>query len=413
MSKDMTNTASAGKPTPTDTALVRQAPSLIRFLSDVQAAPVDPATRRDRSRGVLLGLAVGNVLGLQGEGRWSSEIPDCFLGGVIEPDSDEKHRPMDDDLAQAVELGEALRAGDDAVRDLAQRLVTWRHENARGIGNTTKIVVGLLEILELLEKGTPPSEVARVFYKREYHRSFYEHESPFPNLLTVLLELLEKGTPPEAARFLPARVFYERNPIAPNSIAPNGGLMRCAPVAVAHHSAPEALVRDSAALCAVTHYAPACQWSCIVINAAIALLLRGTDPDLPALLAAAAADGAPDMLAAASRDGIPTEVLASIASGQPIVADNSWLLQNHGLIAHTLLAMQVGLWAVATPLDFEAALVQIVSAGGDTDTNGAVTGAVLGARYGAAAIPPQWLDCIPERERIEALADDLAALSIS
>ncbi len=360
-----------------------------------------------------LGLAAGNILGIPLEGRFYFDIDDRYPGGVTETDPKEKYCQMDDDLAQAVELGEALRADGDTVRDLAQRLVTWRHENARGIGNTTKIVVGLLEILELLEEGTPPSEVAHVFYNGEEHRYFYEHGSPFPDLLTALLELLEKGTPLEAARFLPARVFYERNPTAPNRIAPNGGLMRCAPVAVAHQSAPESLVRDSAALCAVTHYAPTCQWSCIVINAAIALLLRGTAPDLPALLAAVSADGAPDMLAAATDDGIPTEVLASIASGQPIVADNSWLLQNHGLIAHTLLAMQAGLWAVATPLDFEAALVQIVSAGGDADTNGAVVGAVLGARYGAAAIPQRWLDCIPERERIEALADDLAAFSAS
>ena len=35
---------------------------------------------------------------------------------------------------------------------------------------------------------------------------------------------------------------------------------------------------------------------------------------------------------------------------------------------------------MTTSLDLEAALVRVVSAGGDTDTNGAVAGAVLGAR---------------------------------
>ena len=51
-----------------------------------------------------------------------------------------------------------------------------------------------------------------------------------------------------------------------------------------------------------------------------------------------------------------------------------------------------------------------ISAGGDTDTNGAVTGAILGARYGASAIPQRWLDYIPQRGRIEKLADDLTAI---
>ena len=387
--------------------LINDAPNLVRFLHNVRTAPTDPVLLCDRSRGVMLGLAVGNVLGLPVEGRWYYEIDDWYPDGVTEINPKAKSLLMDDDLAQAVDLGEALLAEGDATHDFARRLVTWRHENGHGIGNTTKIVVGLLEILELLEKGTPPSEVARVFYERERHRFFYEHGSPFPDLLTDLLEVLEKGVPPsEAAQFFPARIFYKHNPIAPN-----GGLMRCAPVAVAHHSAPELLVRDSAALCAVTHYAPTAQWSCIVINTAIALLLRGADPDLLALLAASSADGAPDMLAKASADDIPTDVLASIVGGRPIITDASWLRCDQHLIGHTLLAMQAGLWAAATPLDFEAALVQIVSAGGDTDTNAAVAGAVLGARYGAEAIPQRWLECVPERERIEALADDLLALS--
>ena len=81
------------------------------------------------------------------------------------------------------------------------------------------------------------------------------------------------------------------------------------------------------------------------------------------------------------------------------------------LIGHTLLAVQCGLWAAVTPLDLEAALRQVVEAGGDTDTNAAVAGAVLGARYGTAAIPGRWLECVPGRDRIEGLADALIAQS--
>lgn len=340
-----------------DSTLIRHAPSLLRVLR-TGTAPPDPAWRHDRSRGVLLGLAVGNILGLRGEGLWYYEIPGRYPGGVIAPNPKEQHRPMDDDLAQAVELSETLRVGGDIIHEFARRLVVWRRENGRGIGYTTRTAI------DFLEAGAPP---------------------------------------PEAARMV-----YEHDPIASN-----GGLMRCAPIAIAHQSAPERLVRDSAALCTVTHYAPTSQWSCIIINAVIALLLQGADPDVSAVLAAVSADGAPDLLATAADDGIPTEVLTSLAEGQPISADAAWLRCDQHLIGHTLLTMQAGLWAATPPLDFEAALVQLVSAGGDTDTNGAVAGAVLGARYGAAAIPQAWLDCIPERQRLEALADDLAGLSAS
>ena len=53
-----------------------------------------------------------------------------------------------------------------------------------------------------------------------------------------------------------------------------------------------------------------------------------------------------------------------------------------------------------------------MEAGGDTDTNAAVAGAVLGARYGAwRRSLERWLECVPERDRIEGLADALIALS--
>ena len=51
--------------------------------------------------------------------------------------------------------------------------------------------------------------------------------------------------------------------------------------------------------------------------------------------------------------------------------------------------------------------MEVVNAGGDTDTNGAVAAAVLGARYGVGAIPERWLSCVRERERIAALAERL------
>jgi len=40
---------------------------------------------------------------------------------------------------------------------------------------------------------------------------------------------------------------------------------------------------------------------------------------------------------------------------------------------------------------FEEALVATVGAGGDTDTNAAVCGALLGAAHGRSAIPSRWI----------------------
>jgi len=50
----------------------------------------------------------------------------------------------------------------------------------------------------------------------------------------------------------------------------------------------------------------------------------------------------------------------------------------------------------------------VVSLGGDTDTNGAVTGGLLGALHGRAALPSAWLEKLVERRAIEAEAEALA-----
>ena len=99
----------------------------------------------DRARGVMLGLAVGNLLGLPVEGWGYGEIDREYPNGVVDVDPREVCCPMDDDLAQAVELSEALLKGGDYVGEFGERLVDWARENGRGIGITTSRVISALE----------------------------------------------------------------------------------------------------------------------------------------------------------------------------------------------------------------------------------------------------------------------------
>lgn len=337
--------------------VISQAPRVAAFItSGIRESP-SPDSLGDRARGTLLGLAVGNLLGIPVEGLPHHRIATQHPNGLTEIDPREAARSMDDDLAQAVDLGDSLLGGGDYASDFADRLVRWARENGRGIGITTS------EVIRELASGKPLPE--------------------------------------------PARLVYERR----GRIAPNGGVMRCAPVAIARRADPGRLISDSALTCGVTHYAATCQWSCIITNAVIAGLISGSALDLPALLAAARADGCPDLARQSNADRIPNDVLDALADGRQPPPDPAWMLCDHRLIGHTLLALEFGLWAAATPLGFEDALVASVAAGGDTDTNAAVAGAVLGARYGASAIPERWLACVPQRARIERLADDLLAMS--
>lgn len=319
--------------------IVQHAPHVANLIGQHLAAPLN----QERARGVLLGLAVGNLLGLVVEGYPASEIRRYFPDGVSEIDRRELQRPMDDDLAQAVELAESLAHDSDVLSGFAERLVRWRSENGRGMGIMTS------DVIDHLEQGL--------------------------------------GTPGAARRYWEQTGSLETQP--------NGALMRCAPVALRYALDPQALISHTASTCAVTHYAPGAQWSCIVVNAAIAILLHDGTVSVD------------ELASAASDDGAPSEMIEWMRATPE---DISRRIEVVPMIGHTYLAMQVGLWCLDTTDDLESGLIRIVNAGGDTDTNAAVAGAVLGARYGASSIPQRWLDCIPERDRIHSVTESLIAL---
>jgi ADP-ribosylglycohydrolase len=61
--------------------------------------------------------------------------------------------------------------------------------------------------------------------------------------------------------------------------------------------------------------------------------------------------------------------------------------------------------------DVEKELRQVVSLGGDTDTNAAVAGALLGARDGIDGLPPAWLLRLGDAEMIRTEAEALVPLT--
>lgn len=320
-----------------DPGIVRRAPHLAGLIEAQPAAPLD----QDRALGVLLGLAVGNLLGLPVEGASRSTVQRAYPQGLRQIDPRERDRPMDDDLAQAVDLAEALAHDPDPVSGFADRLVKWRTENGRGIGIMTSNVIDYLEV------GLGVPGAARAFWQ--------ERDSP--------------------------------------ETQPNGALMRCAPVALRCALDPDQLIEQTAVTCTVTHFAPGAQWSCILVNAAIAMLVRGHEPNRD------------DLIVAATQDGAPAELIAWTLAIPDAIDER---IAEERVSGHTYLCMQAALWCLDTNDGLEEALIRIVNAGGDTDTNAAVAGAVLGARFGASAIPQRWLDCIPDRERIEAVTRSLS-----
>lgn len=178
------------------------------------------------------------------------------------------------------------------------------------------------------------------------------------------------------------------------SNAGNGSVMRCAPHAIAFADDPHTLVRVSKLSSAITHYDPRCTYGCAVLNGTIAGYLRGADSPLEAALERVGGD-APDEL---------VEALRVV----PDLIDDSQL-QTTGYVVHTL---QTALYDALTADTAEEAIVTAVNRGGDTDTVGAITGAIAGARFGYDSLPERWLETIEYREDLTLLAQALATTDI-
>ena len=127
------------------------------------------------------------------------------------------------------------------------------------------------------------------------------------------------------------------------------------------------------------------------MNIALVFYLDDKTVELAMLSYALETAGAPSAVGEAIR----------IVQGSSI---NNLALDDPRAMGYTLKAMQAGLWALVQGDSFKEALVAVVNEGGDTDTNGAVAGAMLGGRYGDGEIPGRWLKCIAGRERLEGLA---------
>ena len=190
--------------------------------------------------------------------------------------------------------------------------------------------------------------------------------------------------------------------------------MRCSPLAIRWHHDPLRLVRESVISAVPTHWDSRCGWSCALANLAAASALNDTplSADVLLELAARGIAAAKDELAqygyaADAPEGVIEAVRAAAADGMTAVMLGG---PNAGF---TLLTLQVALACHWHAENFEAGLRSVVEAGGDTDTNAAAAGAILGARFTFAGIPARWLRRVDEIRRgripMEWYADRLVA----
>jgi ADP-ribosylglycohydrolase len=190
----------------------------------------------------------------------------------------------------------------------------------------------------------------------------------------------------------------ERGPAAAAAGAGAGAepLARCLPVALACATTPRNLVSATFHIAALTHPDPRSAWAAVAINVAAAQLLQGHRDFVGDVIAALRNNDAPDVLIqAARRVPLDSRQLPAPQSGAENRAEAT---------------MELGLWLAYHEPVGPRGLRAAIGAGADPIAAG-VAAALLGARDGEAALPPEAVTLVGPAAAIRDVAAALVGAS--
>jgi ADP-ribosylglycohydrolase len=294
----------------------------------------------DQLIGVLLGMAVGDALGLPREGLSPRRAARMFPGPL-------RHRfvfgrgMISDDMEHACMTAQALlRAPNDPdgfARSLAWRLRGWLLGIPAGIGLAT------LRAIVRLWFGFPP------------HRSGVFSAGNGPAMRAPVLGVCLGDDLDRLRRFVRASTRLT-------------------------HTDPKA-ERGAMLIALAAHHAATCPVSALNADGFLdrADLEASNDPELASLLA--------KLREHLRRNAVPAEFAAAFGLQCGV----------SGYMYHTL-PVALYCW-LRSPGDFERAVTDAILLGGDADTAGAIVGGLAGAGGGASAIPQRWLNRLMEFPR--------------
>ena len=174
--------------------------------------------------------------------------------------------------------------------------------------------------------------------------------------------------------------------------AANGAVMRTSIIGVLKSE----VEHYGAEVCKLTHFDPRCVGSCVIICLLInSLVYRNEQLTLEQIIAIGE-----------KYDGRIKEYLEKAAQNENI---DDMVLDDSSM-GYTLTTLYAAVWCLYHCDSFEKGLLAVVNAGGDADTNAAVACSLLGAKYGFASIPSQYVDGLVCKEYLDDLAEKISTI---
>ncbi len=325
----------------------------------------------DKIRGVLFGQAVGDALGIGTEFLSRAEVDFTFPNGLhnysdlrffskitneFEQLDDPRWSPGDwtDDTDQMLCILDSIITHQSInIYDIAARFHHWAQTDGFGIGGTIYNVIHHSEFLK------NPHLASEEYWESKGRKS-----------------------------------------------APNGGVMRTSPLGIWQYLEPEKVRFNAETVCRITHADPRCIGSCVAVCLAISQLLQG-EQDLDKLVDAIAKEVEeyhPEMNTYFQKTQADSIAVLDLDEG----------LNSHEKVTYgyTLKTLAAGFWALRHAKTFTEGILTIIHEGGDADTNAAVAGALLGARFGYQEIKSAWIEGLIYRQQLEQRAENLIQLCL-
>lgn len=171
--------------------------------------------------------------------------------------------------------------------------------------------------------------------------------------------------------------------------AGNGGVMRTSAVGLLR----ENVLDYSEKICCLTHPDPRCIASCHLISQIISdLIWKGTQMDYRQMLEFQKYDD---------------EIVKYIQLANDSVDIEDMELDDTPVVGYTYKTLSAALWCLFHCNSFEEALLKVVNAGGDADTNAAVACSVLGAKYGYSSIPQRYIEGLFMRDKFGQFVENI------
>ena len=173
----------------------------------------------------------------------------------------------------------------------------------------------------------------------------------------------------------------------------NDFLPRCLPLALLHYQDHDQLIVETFKAAQMTHYDKKTASGAVALNLILARILNGEQ----------------------DRRKIVEQVLTILDDndhGVYNVLPEVGFKKKEELQPTTRMqdTLEIALWCWWKTKSYREAIITAINLGGDSDTIGAITGAIVGAYYGEEQIPPQWLSCLEDKNIIAGLARRLAKL---